>query len=239
MTVRLRDRVRITDRGRVRRVLEERDQHDADEARRGESERGVRVVPGPELAAEQRERDGEQSAERDAVQAGGEEQPGPLAVTADERLFLFGGRLSAVAMIMGVRVTAGLFDRDRRVDTRLAQHVGERSGQQAGEESDDQSAHQERSEGAHGSLSSGGVVTGLVAGHAEKVATVVHQLVQVHPGPGHRTLVEPDQVGEHQHQADGEQRERKQAAAREPVRRPTGQAGWPSELTSWGSARPL
>jgi hypothetical protein len=42
--------------------------------------------------------------------------------------------------------------------------------------------------------------------HAEEMATVVHQLVQIHPGPGHRTLVETDQVRDQEHHTDAEQR---------------------------------
>ena len=46
----------------------------------------------------------------------------------------------------------------------------------------------------------------LVAGRAEQVAAVVHQLVQVHTRLRHGTLVEGDQIAEQKHQTDAEQR---------------------------------
>ena len=179
----LADRVRVAHRRRVGRVLQERHEEDATNAPAASHSARARGAGAADAPVGEREGEREEAAERDAVDDGGGEQADACAATPRVT--------SSASSRLAVRRWRCAPRRRWRWSTaarrrRCAKPDASRPAAEAGEQPADQ-------EGADH-----GVTAGSVAGEAEQVPAVVHELVHVVPGTQRGgALVGADEVEQH------------------------------------------
>jgi hypothetical protein len=210
------DSASIVKNSAVRRpIFERRDEHDRDEAAERQQGRGSARPERTDPADREGEGEREQPADRGAVDHDAGEQAEARLRRAADRPFL--GVIVMVAGVVGITavwmirvpgVRELILERDRAVDLRLAEHLGEPEREQARDGADQHAAQEQMPD-------HDGVGRASVAGEAEQVAAVVQELVDIHARNERcRALLGADEIEREQQHQPGEDRPRQELADR-------------------------